>query len=378
MKRVEWVVKASKFCNLRCEYCYEWNSLADRDRLSLGAWRRILESIRDYHAALERHLGEPTEARLIWHGGEPLTLPAEYLDQAMSLQHEVLAGCRHAVLLQTNLFRVPERTLDALHKHRVQLGVSMDVVGGVRRDLLGRATEEAVVENMDRLERRGLHYGAITVVARHNHTRLRDVYDFWSRRGVSFRVLPLFDGPSERPAGRFELTEPELATALSDLFDHWIESGAAVDVTPLSEWLGNVLRKCLGLRRAVYDRRRDGESVFLVETSGDLYQTDERGHPELALGNLVTGTMHDILGSPAFTASLRRTDAKTERYCRPCRHYGFCNGYPVHAEPFAVDPPHGCPVTTAVHDHIERYLASLGYDPPALLDLLRGTDRQLL
>jgi sulfatase maturation enzyme AslB (radical SAM superfamily) len=22
---VHWVVKASKFCNLRCLYCYEWN-----------------------------------------------------------------------------------------------------------------------------------------------------------------------------------------------------------------------------------------------------------------------------------------------------------------------------------------------------------------
>jgi uncharacterized protein len=377
MKAVEWVVKASKFCNLRCEYCYEWNSLGDGARISLEHWRRLLAAIRSYHLTLERRLDERVEARVIWHGGEPLTLPAEYLDAAMSLQYDVLDGLRHAVLLQTNLYRLPAATLDVLLRHRVKLGISMDVIGGVRRDVRGLETEDAVVANMDSLERRGIRYGAITVVAKHNHRRLNDVHDFWARRGVGFRVLPLFEGPAERPSGRFELSDAELVDSLSGLFEHWIEAGATVDIAPLSEWLGDVLRKLLGARRRVYDRRRDGERVFLVETDGGLYQTDERGRPELSLGNVFTQSMDGLLSSDAFAASLARTDAKRDRYCGGCPHYGFCDGYPVHAEPFTTAPECGCPVTTAVHDRVEAYLVKAGYDAGTLMDLLGTVDRRI-
>lgn len=376
MKSVEWVVKASKFCNLRCEYCYEWNSLGDRDRLSLESWRRVLDAIRYYHLTLEQRLDEPVEARLIWHGGEPLTLPSTYLDAAMSLQCEVLQSLRHTILLQTNLYRVPDATLEVLLRHRVKLGVSMDVFGGVRRDLRGRETEAAVVANMDRLDRRGIRYGAITVLAKHNHRRLHDVHDFWTRRRIGFRVLPLFDGLPERPSGRFELSDAELVEALTRLFEHWIEAGAVIDIAPLSEWLGDVLCKLLGLRRRVYDRRRDGERVFLVETTGELYQTDERGRPELSLGNLLSESMDRILSGGAFESSLARTDAKTVRYCGSCPHYGYCDGYPVHAEPFTTAPDRGCPVTAAVHDCIERYLLEAGYDATALLNLLHDQHRR--
>ncbi|MGE5602924.1 MAG: SPASM domain-containing protein [Nitrososphaerales archaeon] len=159
---------------------------------------------------------------------------------------------------------------------------------------------------------------------------------------------------------------------MCDLFDHWIEAGAVVDVLPLSEWLDNVLREILGQRGPTYDRRRRGESVLLVETNGDLYQTDERGRPELRLGNLMRDSIERILASPAYEASLVRSEKKAARFCHACRHYGFCNGYPIHAEPFAVPPTH-CPVTSAVHDHIARYLVASGYDASTLMSLLRQT-----
>ncbi len=378
MKTVEWVVKASKFCNLRCAYCYEWNSLGDRARLSIDGWRHVLNAVRRYHVRLEQRLNVPVESHVIWHGGEPLMLPWSYLDQVMTLQHSMLDGLPHRVLLQTNLSHLPDAVLELLLRHRVGIGVSMDVIGGVRVDRRGRETEEIVVANMDRLERRGLRHGAITVVARHNHRRLRDVHDFWSRRRLDVRVLPLFAGPAERPAGLFEVSDDELVQALSDLFDHWISRGSIIDVLPLSEWLTNVIRKILGWKAPVYDRARDGESVFLVETNGDLFQTDERGRPDLRLGNLSTAGIDQILASDAYRASLDRTAAKTARFCSRCRHYGFCNGYPVHAEPFDVAPAEGCPVTTAVHDHIEAYLLAAGYDAATLTGLIRpsaGTTR---
>src|SRR5215467_1760411 len=124
MKKLEWVVKASKFCNLRCAYCYEWDSLADPVRIPVEAWRRVLDAIRTYHLKLQQQLRKNVQSRLIWHGGEPLALPLSYLDEAMALQHEMLANLDHRILLQTNLFRLNSGMLDLLRRHNVGLGVS--------------------------------------------------------------------------------------------------------------------------------------------------------------------------------------------------------------------------------------------------------------
>jgi uncharacterized protein len=372
VKTVEWVVKASKLCNLRCAYCYEWNSLADPHRIAVDEWRRILAAIRGYHVLLDRQLGRPIETRLIWHGGEPLLLPAPYLDEVMAIQHEMLAGLPHRLLLQTNLYRVSDAHLEVVARHDVGLGVSLDVVAGVRLNAAGRETRSAVVANLDRLTALGVPYGAITVAARHNIGRLREVHDFWARRGIGFRVLPLFQGPDERPAGAFEVSDDDLAIALSDLFDHWVESGTLIDVAPLSEWLVDVLRKLVGLRVPTYDRGAGGERVLLVETNGDLLTTDERGVADARLGNLFVESMEQILTGPRYAASLARTEAKTARVCAGCRHVGFCDGYPAHAEPFDELPGGRCPVTAAVHDHIERYLLGNGFGPDRLLGWLRA------
>lgn len=373
MKTVEWVVKAAKLCNLRCAYCYEWNSLADPHRIAIEEWRRILTAIRDYHVLLGQRLERPIETRLIWHGGEPLLLPAPYLDDVMAMQHEMLAGLPHRLLLQTNLYRVSDAQLDLITRHNVGLGVSLDVVAGVRLSVAGRETRHTVLENLDRLVARGILHGAITVAARHNIGRLREVHDFWVRRGIGFRVLPLFQGPDERPAGAFEVSDDELAVALSDLFDYWVEHGTVVDIAPLSEWLMDVLRKLVRLRVPLYDRRLRGERVLLVETNGDLLTTDERGLTEARLGNLFVESMEQVLNGPRYAASLARTEAKTARVCAGCEHFGFCDGYATHAEPFEEIRGARCPVTAAVHDHIEQYLVSNGFGPDRLLAWLRST-----
>src|SRR5205814_1318176 len=78
-----WIVKASKLCNLRCRYCYEWNDLHRGDRIQLPQWWRLLEAVRDYHLLLRESFGSERGVRsnIIWHGGEPLVLPPAYFEQ---------------------------------------------------------------------------------------------------------------------------------------------------------------------------------------------------------------------------------------------------------------------------------------------------------
>src|SRR5207248_986987 len=53
IRLMEWEIKVSKLCNLRCKYCYEFDELGDPRRISIDGWRCILKSVRWYQEEFE-------------------------------------------------------------------------------------------------------------------------------------------------------------------------------------------------------------------------------------------------------------------------------------------------------------------------------------
>ena len=259
---VNWIIKASKLCNLRCRYCYEWNDLGKRDHISTGDWERLLESVRDYHLILQSSLGSGTNVRsnIIWHGGEPLLLPAAYFEEVFRLQRDILipANVEYCNALQTNLYRVPQGTLDVLLQEDVQLGVSFDLVSGVRLGRNGNETEEVVAANINALLEQGIRLGAIVVLAGHTARHVRRVYDFYAERELSVRFLPLFDAPLNTPGATFAITERATVAALKRLFDHWIESPSRLAVWPIVEYVYTALLRSRGEIRALRQSQSRG------------------------------------------------------------------------------------------------------------------------
>src|SRR5215208_1571733 len=112
LRTVNWVVKVSKLCNLRCRYCYEWNDLHRTDRMGLSEWEHLLRSIRRYHERRSAEVGADFNTTIIWHGGEPLLLPLGYMRSVFEMQHQILGGLLDsgAVVnaLQSNLYRISD------------------------------------------------------------------------------------------------------------------------------------------------------------------------------------------------------------------------------------------------------------------------------
>ncbi len=376
-KTMVWVINPTKFCNLRCSYCYEWNELGNPARMAPELLARVLEGVRDYHEELERRY-DRVESTIAWLGGEPLALPVEYLREIMSIEADVFgprvskAGPYRNVV-QTNLYRLGEATLDFLEEHQWIPGISLDVVPGVRVSRGGRTTEADVLANVARLRARGFDPEAIVVLARHTAPRIGEVYDFFvQNRFPRIRVLPLFSGPAERNGARFSIPNETLAEALCALFVHWVETGAQVDVEPLSEYLQNVLRRRIGFRGRLYDRAVDGECVLIVNTNGDLFQLLDAYDPALALGNLGSLPIARILGSPAAAKALARDAEIRARVCGPCPYASFCSGGPAFESPRDGDDGGRCPIAYRVHRFIDGYLDGAGLTGRALAPELRN------
>lgn len=369
VRHTSWVVKLSKLCNLRCGYCYEWDELGSPERMTLEVWERVLVAAKELARRDEARLG-PTTTEIVLHGGEPLILPHDYLEALMDVRRRVLGDDpRFAFSVQTNLVKLAPRTIELLKRYDFGVGVSYDVVPGVRLSLTGRETERAVLANMKALEKSGVQYGAILVLAAHTAPKVEAVYDVFAERGIPLRILPLLEGPATRPLARFEASNDVLLDALARAFSRWIEGGRPIRVSPFDAHLDTVIRKMLNISGPMIDREEHGEQILVVGVRGGLNRFDDL-YDGAPLGDLATQTLDELLASPAYRASFVEDRAVLARTCGGCEYAGACVGSPAFAAKHADDGAGRCPLAYRFNRWIEGYLRENGFDEDELRALV--------
>lgn len=319
------VLKLSKLCNLRCNYCYEYDELGLADRMPLDGLERFFAWLSAHQPA-----GGWPPMNFVFHGGEPLLLPRCYLEAIVTSQRRHLepAGIKYGNSLQTNLTRLDDAVLESLMDLNIGLGVSLDVFGGQRVTGRGSDSQDRVLANLQILfdrgfvQRRGV--GIISVLHRHNIDRLVAAYDFCSDLGLSYRVLPVFalgDMPARLSA--LTLSHEDIVAALKRLSRRWIDTDFNIDVFPLKSFLDAAMHSVLGLRARTYDPRK-GDWAYIVNTNGDTYSHSEAYMRAGWMGNIFKDPLRIILDSADHEKTLepRLQRALT---CDACRFGEACS-----------------------------------------------------
>ena len=175
------ILQPTPFCNIDCDYCY----LPDRGstaRMGLATIRRAAERLRD-DGLLGAELG------IVWHAGEPLTLPAAYFDAAIAVLHEVLAAsCTLSHSIQTNAMLIDDARCEMIRRHGIRIGVSVDGPAELhdahRRTRRGHGTHAQVLRGMRRLRAHGIAFHAIAVVTAATLAQPDAFVDFFEAEGV--------------------------------------------------------------------------------------------------------------------------------------------------------------------------------------------------
>jgi uncharacterized protein len=373
-REVQFVTKVSKLCNLRCRYCYEFAELGRRERMGRDQLRRMYTHIRDYYVRRDEQDGCRTTVTIVWHGGEPLLIEPAFYRRTFEDQREIFGGAlRVENTLQTNLTVLDEERVRLLREGFGAIGVSVDLFGGLRVNIAGRDRQSVVIDNMERLRREGIPFGCITVLTRANLHRVREVFRFYERADLGFRVLPLFEGAYAGQHGSYEITVPEIVRALTEIADLWLASENPVRVAPLDAQFRTIMRHLdPGAPRVYYDQRA-WLPVIVVDTPGDIYAYgDPYEDPQWSLGDIFTTPLDAMLSGERFEASARAADVRMAANCLNCTFFGACSGGPIAAnrdnvhtlaEGVAV-----CDVERQVLNHLEARVRDSG-----LLDTLRQT-----
>jgi uncharacterized protein len=318
----QFVVKVSKYCNLRCDYCYEFSHLGDMTRVSLdqigAAFQNIENSVNE--AAIER-------ADFIWHGGEPFLVPLKFYEQVNLIQKDVFGGeFKYRNSVQTNLTVLTDRHIEFLKSGFFQdIGVSFDVYGDQRVDTKGKSRTETVRANIRKLIDHRIDFRAIAVLARDTLPSIRQVYRFFDNLDIEHRILAYYRSASGQQAQRHGLDFDELVGAYEDIFHEWLASARATPVDPIKDYVRYAVQHVTGIDNDRYDRSTS-ERVFIVDVNGDVFGVAESYEPEFCYGNLFRAPFREIAASEGRVRSIALSRERVQRFCHRCPYFGNCPG----------------------------------------------------
>lgn len=363
----QFVLKIHGRCNLACDYCYVYE-MADQ------SWRdRPAVMDRAILARAARRIGEHAEThgltavQVIYHGGEPLLVGADYLDYASQTLREAMpAGTKLDLTAQTNGVLLDERMLTVLDRYDIGLGVSLDGDRAAndrhRRYANGRSSYDLVVQGLERLSdpayRRLFRILLCTIDLANDPVATYESLLRFAPPAVDF-LLP-HGNWDELPPGRN--TDPD-STPYGDwliaVFDRWY--GAPQQETSV-RLLQNIIDEIL-IGRSSDDQIGLAPSALIeVETDGSLQQVctlKSAYDGATCTGLTVANSFDQALRLPAVAARQVGAAALADR-CGSCAIRDICGGgYYPHRYRSGVgfrNPTVYCPDMLRLIPHIQQRL----------------------
>lgn len=318
------IMKATRLCNLRCTYCYQWR---DGPNQVMG-FEVMARAIRDVLRA-----PDVERVEFVWHGGEATLLSIDTYRKALWLQQQFRRpGQRIDNSMQTNAVRMSDEWIRFWKDHGFSIGISLDgppAINDARRvDVAGRATSARIVSNLQRLRAAGVAYGVLMVVDEDVLALgARALLDYLLAIGV--REVDLLNAlPDNQPAdsrrGTAYLPLPRYVAFLREMFSAWWPAHAK-DIA-IRELSGLVSQLQGGPAHTCVFAGNCFGGFLTVEPNGAVSACDKYdGDGAFRFGTLAESTLSEI-GQSARLLEVRRENAESVDLTRSCRWHGLCRG----------------------------------------------------
>ncbi len=326
------VLQPTPFCNLDCDYCY-LPSRDDRSRLPL----EVLD------AALARVLDSPYLEggfTLLWHAGEPLTMPIAFYDAATdriraALERRGLPPGTISQSLQTNATVIDGAWCDCFERNGIHVGVSMDgpafLHDAHRRTRTGRPTHAAVMRGIDWLQRRGIPFQVIAVLTADALDHADAIVDFFLEHGITDVGFNMEETEGENAVSSLERPDGE-GRYRAFLERVWRRLGDAPEALRLREFEGIISLACTGERLAATDMNTPFVIVN-VDAHGNVSSFDPEllsvptaEYGDFAFGNVLSDSLESLVAREKFQRVHRAIRSGVERCRGGCAYFGLCGG----------------------------------------------------
>jgi uncharacterized protein len=326
------ILQPTPFCNIDCSYCY-LPERSSKARMTLRTAYLAAERLRDDGLA-------GAELTVVWHAGEPLTIPIAFYDEAIGAIQEALGPeCAVSHSIQTNATLLNEAWCKLILKHRIRVGVSVDGTAEQhdchRRTRDGRGTHARVLSGMALLRAHGIKFHAIAVVTNATFADPDAFFDFFEREGVE--ELGCNYDEAEGVHTRSSLTghEPDHAAFVARILERSIAS--PVRVRELALALRLIAEPLPNVTWRGSSRPENAQTLpfalISVAHNGDFssFSPELLGQPSAEFGNFILGNVErcgffESARSELFERLWDAVERGTQACAHSCAHYGFCGG----------------------------------------------------
>lgn len=334
-------------CNLDCTYCFFLSKelLYDQNqRMTESTLRAYLSAYLDSQPD-----GDVTVA---WQGGEPTLRGLDFFRRAVGIARELARPEQNLVhTLQTNATLIDDEWASFFAAENFLVGVSIDGPASMhdayRVNKANRGTHAQVIAGYRRLCDAGVDVNILCTVHAANEIYPLDVYRYFrDTLGASFlQFIPIVERvPRQHLALAEQGWKPErknrilyrqagnavtsrsvnpeaFGAFLISIWEEWIKNDVgSVFIQHFDTALGNAF----GVHSLCVHSPTCGRSLAM-EHNGDVYSCDHYVEPKYLLGNLVSGSLAEMVTSPQ-QVSFGRAKADLTRQCETCPVKWACFG----------------------------------------------------
>lgn len=321
------VVQPTPFCNIDCNYCYLPHR-NDKSRMTSEVLSKIFERL--YTCSF---LGRGVT--VVWHAGEPLTVPVQFYERAVRLaENGRPSDFQVRFNFQTNGMLLDQRWCDFIKEHRIRIGVSLDgpkfIHDAHRLSRSGGSTYEKVVRGIELLLANEIEFHIICVITNDTLEHATALFEFFRKigcRSLAFNVEEI-EGANRIGTFRDQRHDDRLRRFLSQLCRHWL---ADPDSMEIREFNG-LAEKIVQRRYSAGTQEATPFSIINVDTNGYfapfspelLGQTMPGG--DFLFGNVATESFDSLKTNERVASIFSEIGRGVEQCAVSCGYFPLCGG----------------------------------------------------
>jgi uncharacterized protein len=326
------VLQPTPFCNLDCDYCY-LPSRDDRSHLPLELLERILERV------LESPYLEG-DFTLLWHAGEPLTMPIAFYDAAterirLALERHGLPPHTIEQSLQTNAMTIDSAWCDCFERNNIHVGVSLDgpafLHDAHRRTRTGLPSHGASLRGIGWLQRRGIPFQVIAVLTDDALDHADMIFDFFVGQGIDNLAFNMEETEGENRSSTLSRprSEARYRAFLERFWERLREQPGALRLREFEE----IARLACGDQRLVRTDMNHPFAIVNVDARGNFSTFDPEllavatpEYGDFVFGNVATDSLASVVDGEKFQRVLTEIRSGVGRCRSECEYFGLCGG----------------------------------------------------
>jgi uncharacterized protein len=324
------VLQSTGFCNIDCAYCYLPDRANPRQTMEFSTVAEVARLIFD--PPLLKH-----DLDIVWHAGEPLTLPPGYYAQAIEIieqQRPRDVDVHYGI--QTNGTLIDDAWIDLFERHKITVGVSLDGPRDLhdrkRKYRNGSGSHDRTVAGIAKLQVRGYPFHFIGVVTTPSLSRGSELIDYYQRFGPTAIGLNIEELEAQNTHSSL-YENCNRATFERFIAEVLLEAARASD-TPIV--LRDFQRTLSSLVAGVPE---DNDQVVPLRIlniahngdistfSPELLALEPEARQRFIFGNVHRcGGLRDILSDHRFISAYQEIRHGVENCANECEYFQYCGG----------------------------------------------------